>query len=264
MTSPTPPSGAFVIPALNAQASLPAVLRGLHTAWQSQHPHEPLPPLLVINDGSSDATAQVALREGAQVISHPRNRGKGAALQTALHWAEQQGLSFLVSLDADGQHPPEEAVRFYQHPAPPEVLLLGTRNLAEAGAPRANQFSNRFSNRVLSLFSGQTLLDTQCGLRRYPTAGSLALGARDAGFAFECELVLRAARRCAQLLHVPCAVIYPPEEERVTHYDTVRDSARIVRRVVWTTCTVPHARWSRRWGERLLLLALLSLPFLIC
>src|SRR5690606_32366526 len=101
----------------------------------------------------------------------------------------------IVTVDADDQHPTAEAIRLLRHPAPAGALVLAVRDMQAAGAPLPNRLSNAFSNRVLSLFGGQRLLDTQCGLRRYPVAETLALGADHPGYAFESELVLRAARR---------------------------------------------------------------------
>jgi hypothetical protein len=94
--------------------------------------------------------------------------------------------------------------------------------------------------------AGRRLLDTQSGLRRYPVLGTLELNSPDDGFAFESDVVLRAARRGRPIRHEPFTVHYPPESERVTHFDSVRDPARIVRRVLTTLFTVPHHRWHRR------------------
>jgi hypothetical protein len=106
--------------------------------------------------------------------------------------------------------------------------------LAGAGAPRASQISNRISNFFLSLFSGRRLADTQCGLRRYPLALTLALGSRDDGYAFESEIILRAIAAELRIVEVPVHVIYPPARERLSHFHSVRDPARIVARVVDT------------------------------
>jgi glycosyltransferase involved in cell wall biosynthesis len=170
------------------------------------------------------------------------NLGKGAALRTGLEWAHARGVRMLVSLDADGQHPPYEAVRLFLHDAPENALVLGVRDLVRAGAPRPNQLSNRFSNWVLSGYARVRLLDTQCGLRRYPVYETLALEPRDSGYAFEAEIILRTARTGNPIAQTPIEVIYPPEELRVTHFHSVRDPARIVRRVLETVLEVPLAR----------------------
>jgi len=253
LPSPKGSSVAFLIPAFNAASLLPGVLSELERAQLAAGLNL---PVVVVDDGSLDRTAEVANEAGAFVISHERNRGKGAALQTGLGWAFEQKVSALVTLDADGQHPATEAVRLAQHPVSEEALVLGIRDLRAAGAPRANQRSNAFSNFMLSLFSGEKLLDTQCGLRRYPVAKIRALGADSSGFAFECDVALRAARRGVPLLQLPIEVLYPPEDQRVTHFDSVRDPTRIVLRVLRTALWIPHHRWPRRWGRRLIYLVL--------
>lgn len=239
---------AFVIPAFNAASLLGAVLEELKRARAAAQLD--FLPIVVVDDGSSDGTAKIALGAGATVLTHSENRGKGAALVTALTWAKAHAFKQIVTLDADGQHPPEEAVRVMQIDAGDDVLVLGVRDLVSAGAPRPNQLSNRFSNAALSLFAGKKLEDTQCGLRRYPVAATLDLGSSDCGYAFESDVVLRAARVGMPLLFVSTRVIYPPEDQRLTYFDSVRDPARIVKRVLWTTLTVPHHRALRRWLRR--------------
>lgn len=223
---------AAIIPAFQAEPTIGDVIRRLRTAWQEQRSDPPL--LVVVDDGSTDATAQLAARLGAEVVRHAENRGKGAALRTGFERAHALGARVAVTLDADGQHPPEEALRVLASPAPAGALVLGIRDLARAGAPRANRFSNAFSNVWLSGLSGWRLSDTQCGLRRYPVAETLALGAKASGYGFEAEIILRAARagwRCDQM---PIRVVYPPEHERISHFHSVRDPFRIVLRVLYT------------------------------
>jgi hypothetical protein len=145
-------------------------------------------------------------------------------------------------VDADGQHLPEEAARIARDPAPREALVLAVRDLARDGAPPANRFSNAFSNAFLSWFGGRPLHDTQCGLRRYPLPETLELGARADGYAYEAEVLLRAARLGKPIVEVPVHVFYPPEEQRVSHFHVVRDPARIVASVLATTLFVRRQR----------------------
>jgi glycosyltransferase involved in cell wall biosynthesis len=228
-----------VVPAFEAEASIGAVVRGLAAALGPE-----AGPVLVVDDGSTDATAAAAEHAGASVVRHDRNRGKGAALRTGFEAALTRGADMVVSVDADGQHPPEEAARLFHHPAAREALVLGVRNLLRDGAPGPSRFSNAFSNTFLSWFGGRELSDTQCGLRRYPVPEALSLGARSTGYAFEAEVLLRAARVGWSIVEVPVRVIYPPPDERVSHFDSVRDPARIVGRVLETTLLVRRRRGS--------------------
>lgn len=217
-----------LVPAYDCERSLAAVLRELSPFFTEPG------SVLVVDDGSLDATARVARDAGALVVSHPSNRGKGAALRTGLARAREAGFEVAVTVDADGQHPAEEAARLLAPSLDPNAIVLGIRDLVAAGAPRSNQTSNRISNYFLSLFAGRPLADTQCGLRRYPIAATLALDARDDGYAFEAEILLRAIAAGMSVLELPVRVLYPAERERVTHFDSVRDPARIVVRVLET------------------------------
>jgi glycosyltransferase involved in cell wall biosynthesis len=217
-----------VIPAYDAERNVGDVVRAVARVWPERD------AVFVVDDGSSDQTARVARDAGARVLSHKTNRGKGAALRTGMAAAANAGFDAVVTIDADGQHPAAEARRLIDVDGDPHALLLGVRDLVRDGAPRANQISNRISNFFLSLFSRRPLADTQCGLRRYPLPLVLTLGGRDDGYAYEAEIILRAIAGGMRLVEVPVRVIYPPAGERITHFDSVRDPARIVVRVVKT------------------------------
>ena len=143
-------------------------------------------------------------------------------------------------MDADGQHPAEEAIRLLCDPAPVDGLLLGVRDLAGADAPRANRVSNGISNFFISAFTGRRLADTQCGLRRYPVPETLRLGVRADGYGFEAEVLLRAVRARWTIAQIPVRVIYPPPSQRISHFHVVRDPARITLRVLFTYVTAPR------------------------
>jgi isopenicillin-N N-acyltransferase-like protein len=239
-----------IVPAYQAERSVGAVVRELRAAFGQE-------PVVVVDDGSTDATAAEAERAGALVVSHARNLGKGAALRTGFGRALELGADAALTVDADGQHPAEEAARIARHPAPRTTLVLGVRDLARAGAPRANRFSNAFSNAFLSWFGGRPLADTQCGLRRYPLPETLSLGARSPGYAFEAEVLLRAARTGWDIAELPARVLYPPGAERISHFHALRDPARIVYRVLESTLLV------RRRGVRRRVLAAVLAAVLI-
>jgi glycosyltransferase involved in cell wall biosynthesis len=198
-------------------------------------------PVVVVDDGSSDATGYVAGAHGAEVVRHEHNRGKGEAILTGLRHALRSGARVAVTVDADGQHPAEAARTVIEASDDARALVLGVRDLAGAGAPRSNRFGNGVSNFFLSTFAGRPLRDTQCGLRRYPVAQTLALGTRARGYAFEAEVVLRAVAEGWPLVEVEIPVVYPPESERRTHFRKVRDPARIVATVVRTALELRRA-----------------------
>jgi glycosyltransferase involved in cell wall biosynthesis len=214
------------VPALDAAETVGAVVDDLRASLGV--------PVLVIDDGSVDATGDVARAHGAEVVRHARNRGKGAALRTGLEEASRRGFDVAVSVDADGQHPGSSARVVLDASDDPRALILGVRDLVRDGAPRSNQFGNGVSNFFLSLFAGRHLVDTQCGLRRYPVAATLGLATFAQGYAFEAEVVLRALAAGLPVLEVPIAVVYPPADASRTHFRRVRDPVRIIGTVVRT------------------------------
>jgi glycosyltransferase involved in cell wall biosynthesis len=221
-----------VVPAYDAARTVGTVVRELVRSWPHRRANENA--VIVVDDGSTDGTPEVAESAGATVVRHAKNAGKGAALRTGFEHARRLGATLVVTVDADGQHPVEEALRLALAPEPREALVLGARDLVRDGAPRPNRFSNGISNMFLSWFTRRRLHDTQCGLRRYPLPESLELGAKDDGYAFEAEFILRAAHANWNIVEVPVRVHYPPESERTTHFDSVKDPARIVYRVLAT------------------------------
>lgn len=221
-----------IIPAYRAMRTIAEVVRETRAHWPISD------AVFVVDDGSNDETAALARSAGATVITHSINQGKGAALRTGMAHTLKLGFDVAVTLDADAQHPPIEAARLARADFDPNALVLGIRDLVAAGAPRPNQISNRISNYFLSLFTGKTLADTQCGLRRYPLAATLALGGRDPGYAYEAEVILRAIAAKMPIVEDKIDVIYPPSDERVTHFDSVRDPARIIKRVLATMADV--------------------------
>lgn len=215
----------IVIPAYDAEPFLARVIDEMRTALP-----ELAGAVLVIDDGSRDATARIARDRACEVVSLGVNRGKGAALRTGLATARARGHQVALTVDADGQHPGDDARKVLLASPDPASLVLGVRDLAAAGAPSKNRFSNGVSNFFLSYFSGARLADTQCGLRRYPIDRTLALLARGDGYDFEGEVLLRAIWGGMPIVEEPISVRYP--EDRVTHFDSVKDPMRIVRTVV--------------------------------
>jgi glycosyltransferase involved in cell wall biosynthesis len=220
----------IVVPAYEAGRTLGPVLDALASTLPEAHAED----ILVIDDGSSDATGSVARQRGVRLLRQPSNRGKGAALVRGFEEARVLGYDVALTVDADGQHPASSAREVLFASTDPRELVLGVRDLVLEGAPRANRVSNGISNFFLSRFARRSLLDTQCGLRRYPVRETLALGRRASGYAFEAEVLLRASAAGMPIVEKVVRVHYPPEAERVTHFHSVRDPIRIIATVLAT------------------------------
>lgn len=133
-----------LIPAYNEEESLPGVLAEVRAQL-------PGATVAVVDDGSSDRTATVARKAGARVLRLPCNLGVGPAVQTGFHYAIEQGFDYVIRLDADGQHPPAEALKLIQKMmAQPTDLVVGTR-YGPNSAYRGNWF-RRIVLKALALF----------------------------------------------------------------------------------------------------------------
>lgn len=211
---------ALLIPALNCGATIGALVTAArrHVA-----------DVLVVSDGSTDATVAEAVAAGAQIVVHDRPRGKGAALLTGMRTLAEQGVRRVLTMDGDGQHLADEIpVLLEAAAARPGALIIGARRFEEVTVAPIKLFGNRFANRWVEIACGEALPDTQSGFRVYPLRETLALHPRAHHFAFETEVLIRAARRGIPIWSVAVRVYYPPVAERVSHFRGFVDTVRII------------------------------------
>lgn len=216
---------AALVPAFDCARTIADVVRG--AAHHCEH-------VLVIDDGSNDATAQLARAAGAEVIRHEANRGKGAALRSGLIRLLAEGFTHAFSVDGDGQHLASEMQRMLDasHAAPGAIVLGARRISPEQEVAPIKRFGNDFANWWVSLAAGREFRDTQTGFRIYPIAATLDLGVQAERYQFESEVLILAARRGIDIETCEVAVFYPPPGERISHYDPWLDTCRIIVTVV--------------------------------
>ena len=180
-------------------------------------------PVLVVDDGSTDATASI-LSSIPEVITicHPENRGKGRALKTGFEEAGRLGYKYVVTLDSDGQHFPEDIPALLAA-AGERTLVVGSR--PQMGADGGGSFANRFSNFWFRLYTWISLPDTQTGFRLYPLEKLPSLRLLSARYEAELTLLVFSAWKGLRLKPVPVQVAYP--EDRVSHFRPFADFARI-------------------------------------
>jgi glycosyltransferase involved in cell wall biosynthesis len=208
---------AIAIPAYDASRSVGSVVRrALATGL----------PVLVIDDGSSDRTGEEAAAAGARVLSHPRNLGKGRALRTAFDALFAEGYDAVITLDADGQHPPEEIPRLLEPLARGADLVLGTRRHLFGGMSRLRRTSNTISSSLISLAAGEDLEDAQTGFRVYTRRVIETTGFPEPRFEAESAVLVRAARRGFRIARVPIRLDVV-DGTTTSHYRPFVDSARI-------------------------------------
>ena len=185
--------------------------------------------ILVVNDGSTDDTAQIlSSYSDIRVISYEKNRGKGYALSLALKSAIEYGYDYAITIDADGQHFADDIPTFIDRiEQVPDSLIIGARNLTADNMPPKNTFANKFSNFWYKVETGQTLMDTQSGYRLYPLRKLHNMRFITRRYEFEIEIIVRAAWKGVNVENVPVKVYYAPIEERVSHFRPLKDFTRI-------------------------------------
>lgn len=182
--------------------------------------------VLVVDDGSSDATAQNARAGGAEVIVHEVNRGKGEAIRTGLrHWLAR-GFGHVIILDGDGQHLPEEIARFIAAGTSGEELLVGTRMNDVRGMPLVRRIVNRYMSHRISRVCGQKIPDTQCGFRMLSAAVIPDLLEGTERFEYETEMLIKVSRKGFRIGAVPVSTVYSDE---VSSIHPVRDTIRFLK-----------------------------------
>ncbi len=186
--------------------------------------------VLVVDDGSSDDTARVAERAGAEVLRQPANRGKGEALRRGFREALEREVEGVVTLDADGQHDPTEIpVLLAAWEATGADLVVGARDFD--AMPPARRLSNTLGRRVLRWATGRDLPDNQSGYRlhsRRLVEAALEKGG-EPGFGFEVEVIVACLERGWRIEWVPVRTIYDTEE---SHINPVTHVARFLRLAV--------------------------------
>ncbi len=223
---------AALVPAYQAAAHLGEVLLGL--AALPEPPH-----VLVVDDGSRDATAEVARQFGVRVHSFAANRGKGHALLAGFELLSD--FDAIVTLDADGQHPPACLPAFVAAAEAGADLVLGKREITP-DMPPARRFANRFSSAWCSAIAGQPIADSQCGYRLYRREVLQKTPVRASRYEVETEMAVRASRLGFSVAHVDIPTVYGDE---TSHLSLTRDVPRIVAMMVRLTFeSRPHARTS--------------------
>jgi len=211
----SPLNVAALVPAYQAAAHLGEVLLGL--AALPNRPH-----VLVVDDGSRDGTAEVARQFGVQVHSFAANRGKGHALLAGFE--QLRDFDAVVTLDADGQHPPAFLPAFVAAAEAGADLVLGRREITP-DMPPARRFANRFSSAWCTALAGQPIQDSQCGYRLYRREVLRRTPVRASRYEVETEMAVRAARLGFRVAHADIPTVYGDEK---SHLSPTRDVPRIV------------------------------------
>ncbi len=205
------------------------------------------PNIVVVDDGSTDVNVTQLLKDlPVTVIPHARNEGKGNALITAARFIFIKGGVYMLTLDADGQHSPED-IPLFLNPMTSEAdtVFIGIRDFSVPHIPSSSRFGRDFSNYWIKMETGFDLEDTQSGYRAYPVNPLLKIKLRTHAYDFEIECLVKLIWAGYRVEKIPITVFYPPAKERVSHFKPFRDNLKI---------SMTHTRLILRrlicWGEK--------------
>lgn len=211
---------AILIPAFNAAPSLRGVIEGIKGYGL---------PIVVVDDGSTDATARIARDAGARLLRHRMNRGKGMALQTGFRFVQHQGYGAVITMDADGQHDPAFIPRFIQaYEEGRGDIIIGSRAAEFEAMSWLRRFWNRLGVKAVSKLTGTPLTDTQSGYRFVTAEVLQVLPLRATGYEGELELLIKACKRGYRVVDIPVTTRYA-DGRPSSHFRAVRDTWLICR-----------------------------------
>lgn len=206
-----------LIPAFNEAPRIEAVIKGAQEFL----------PVLVVDDGSRDETANVAKNCGAEVISYQPNRGKGAALREGFRKALELDAGAVLTLDADRQHDPDEIPKFleiYREKKP--ALIIGARDFSKM--PFTRKLANTIGGWLISLAAGREIRDNQSGYRLIGRdLMQVMLQSDESGFEFEVEMVIQCLKNQWALEWVPIRTIYCDQGSHISPLKHVVNFFRI-------------------------------------
>ncbi len=202
----------------NVAALIPCYFEEKHIRDVASRTKAQLDSVLVLDDGSTDATSDEAKASGSEVIRHETNAGKGAAIKTGLRaLLAKEAVEFILILDGDGQHLPEEIPAFLEAAnATGAPMIIGNRMDDVRDMPFVRRCTNRYMSWTISRVIGQRVADTQCGFRMFHRSlAAELLATESAGFDFETEMLSIAARKGCRIGAAKVSTVYGDEVSKI-------------------------------------------------
>ena len=212
-----------LIPAFNAESSIAEVIGALGRIVEPMR-------VLVVDDGSTDKTSEVAATARATIVQHKTNRGKGAALQTGFDYI--RGLSnieFILTMDADLQHRPEDVPKLFEAQQLSNAdIVVGRRSRIGTGMPIARILSNTITSALVGLRTGYRISDSQCGFRLIRRCVLDRVRLESSGFEAETEFLIKSARQGFRIEFAPIHTVYAREKSHMTHWTTTVNFLKVL------------------------------------
>lgn len=234
----------MVIPSLEPSERLFDVLAGLRQQGFTN--------IIVVNDGSPVTSDPLFIRArdefGCTVLRHSHNKGKGRALKTAFeHCAGNPTITSVITVDSDGQHLPSDATKVAVQVLDNEALgrpaaVFGSRDFSSTEIPFKSRYGNRITTKVVKTLFGQTINDTQTGLRGFPRDLALrTAGVPGEGFEYEMNVLMWLLGEGVPIDQVRIETVYHDAENSQSHFRPFRDSARIYSAILGQLATFSGA-----------------------
>jgi glycosyltransferase involved in cell wall biosynthesis len=191
-----------LIPAFNAEKTISSLIDQISA-------YIPGKDILVVDDGSTDRTYQLAKESGANCLQHKKNKGKGEALKTGFEYAVEKGYSGVITLDADLQHDPKfipEFIRVAENST--SDILVGTRNIRLKTMPFPRWLTNNVTSIIVSILGDTKVRDSQSGYRYISTEVLRSFKLSTKKYEFESEILIKAGRKGFKIAPVPISTIY--------------------------------------------------------
>jgi glycosyltransferase involved in cell wall biosynthesis len=216
----TPSKVLILIPAYNAANYLPRLVpRIRHSVPDSD--------LLIINDGSSDNTAELLPTLGITCLENVPNQGKGFTLKRGADYALEKGYRHIVTIDADLQHLPEEIPRLLEKTGRSDIVI-GTRKITLRVMPFARWLTNNLTSIIISVFSGQRVRDSQSGFRLIATEILAQTKVQSVKYDYESELLFQAGALGARIGEAAISTVY---EGSHSYINPLKDTGRFIRQI---------------------------------
>ena len=197
----------ILIPSYNEAKTIGAITKGLKERGLTVY---------VVDDGSTDDTADIAGREGAVVVSHDKNRGKGSSLIEGFNHILKRDYDAVLIMDGDGQHKMDDIDNFFRKMDETGAdIIIGNRMSNAASMPRARFITNRIMSNIISKMCGQEIADTQCGFKLIKRSVLENINFEFSNFEIESEIILKAARKGYRIESVPVQTVYQDETSKI-------------------------------------------------
>lgn len=185
----------------------------------------------VVDDGSSDDTANIAHAEGAVVVKHKKNMGKGASLREGFRHIIKKGFDAVIIMDGDGQHLVADIGNFIEKMEETNAdIVIGNRMLDVSSMPEERKHTNRFMSGLISMLSGQRIPDSQSGYRLIKREVLEKINLESSNYEIESEMIIRSSRAGFKIESVPIKTIYKDETSKVNPVvDTLRFIAFVIK-----------------------------------